>query len=331
MTLTAFLFRVRRRLYGYYLRTICKKDFLQYCRYYASYRHSLQHSASAHYHNYIAARPNPGAGIGHQMANWMAGYHLSKLLGLGFAHIPFSNLQHPFKPTAWDTFLGFGHEETTYASLRSKGYKRVLLPRFDLNVPSQLHVIKQIVASYADQKVVFLCEQDQFYRDLQTLIPDIQHKFYAAPARKTDTLIFDPQHCNVAIHVRRGDIMADLSHPNLAIRYLSNNYFQRVLHQTLQHIQSDKPIHVYFFSQGKPEDFPEFSTYPNLHWCFDMDAMTSFLHMVYADVLIPSKSSFSYKPALLNRGIKVSPQNFWHGYPKDKNWWMADDEGKLIR
>ena len=59
-------------------------------------------------------------------------------------------------------------------------------------------------------------------------------------------------------------------------------------------------------------------------------AVDSFLHMVHADLLITSKSSFSYKPALLNRGIKVSPRNFWHGYPDSEDWVMADDEGEVL-
>lgn len=55
-----------------------------------------------------------------------------------------------------------------------------------------------------------------------------------------------------------------------------------------------------------------------------MNSQDSFLHMVYADCLITSKSSFSYKPALLNKGIKVCPKDFWHGYPNTKDWLLID-------
>ena len=51
----------------------------------------------------------------------------------------------------------------------------------------------------------------------------------------------------------------------------------------------------------------------------------TFLHFVYADLLITSKSSFSYKAALINRGIKLCPKQFWHKYPKNnKNWVLID-------
>ena len=70
-----------------YFNYIHKKTFLEYCSYYVSYRHSRKHEGDGKHINYIAARPNPGAGIGHQMANWMAGYHLAKALKFKFAHI----------------------------------------------------------------------------------------------------------------------------------------------------------------------------------------------------------------------------------------------------
>lgn len=60
-----------------------------------------------------------------------------------------------------------------------------------------------------------------------------------------------------------------------------------------------------------------------------MNAKDSFLHIVYADVLITSKSSFSYKPALINRGLKICPENFWHGYPKSDDFVLTDEEGRF--
>lgn len=329
MNKAEFLYKLRRKIYLFYFNQIHKLPFISYCKFYASYRHSLKHVGNEANVNYIAARPNPGAGIGHQLANWMAGYHLAKEFGLKFANIPFTRYHHPNVPTLWNDFFGFGIGEAKYKDLLQQGYKKILLPQFSELLPGQIDVIKKIIASYTDEKVVFLCEQDQFYRDLHTLIPDLQQKFYAAPARKLDKLIYDKNNFNIAIHVRRGDIMADPSNPNLAMRYLSNDYFQKVLGHVIGMLKTDKPVHIWFFSQGKPEDYPEFAHFPNLHWCMDMGAQESFLHMVYADVLITSKSSFSYKPALLNRCIKVCPENFWHGYPDSNDWVMVDNHGNV--
>jgi len=40
---------------------------------------------------YYTAVPNRGAGIGHQLANWIAGYWFACQFGLEFAHTPFAS------------------------------------------------------------------------------------------------------------------------------------------------------------------------------------------------------------------------------------------------
>lgn len=274
---------------------------------------------------YFTAIPNPGAGIGHQIANWIAGYWFSKQFELNFAHIPFSS-------NKWEHFLGFGTNEITVAELvKNQGYKKVKLPLFDEKNQEDIALTRKIIKSYADKKVVFIAEQDQFYKDQIGIIEDIQTKFYNAGARKTKQLVYNQDYFNIAIHVRRGDIVQNTKkeNANLTMRWLDNSYFETILEQVLNKIKTDKEVHVYLFSQGKKSDLESFKQFPNLHLCLDMGAMDSFLHMVYADVLITSKSSFSYKPALLNKGIKVCPENFWHGYPKTDDWWMVDDLGNL--
>lgn len=289
---------------------------------YRSYWHYLFHKSPTDKNTtcYYAARPNPGAGIGHQMANWIAGLWYAKQFGLKFAHLPFSTPQ-------WEEFLGFGIGEKTVRELKQQGYKTRKLPLFNEKNAIEKELNRKIIQSYAGKKVVFVAEQDQFYRDQYGVMDELKRKFYQAPARKKDHLIYSSENFNIAIHIRRGDIMADPTNPNLVMRYLSNDYFEKVLRQVLENIHTTKPIHIYYFSQGKPEDYPEFAHFHNLHWCLDMNAQDSFLHFVYADLLITSKSSFSYKPALLNNGIKVCPRNFWHGYPDSKDWILCENDG----
>ncbi|WP_034919515.1 hypothetical protein [Gillisia sp. CAL575] len=275
--------------------------------------------------NYFSAVPNPGAGIGHQMANWIAGYWFARFFGLKFAHIPFSS-------TKWEDFLGFGENEITVKQLvKKQGYKKVLLPLFDETSAKEIEVIEKIITSYKGRKVVFIAEQDQFYRAQHGVIDDLQRKFYSSSSRQNDNLIYSKNEFNVAIHVRRGDIVIgqENQNPNLLMRFQDNAYFEKVLMKVLNNIETEKPVKIYLFSQGEKKDFSEFQKFRNLKFCLDMTAVDSFLHMVYADLLITSKSSFSYKPALLNKGIKVCPRNFWHGYPKGKDWILADDDGTI--
>lgn len=274
---------------------------------------------------YFAATPNKGAGIGHQMANWIAGYWFAKLFNLKFAHIPFSN-------NSWETFLGFGEDEVSVTDLVDKqGYKKIKLPLFDEYNDSEVDLIKNIINSYQSQKVVFIAEQDQFYENQYGNINELKKKFYSAKSRKNDTLIYSKENFNIAIHVRRGDInIGQLNkNPNLLLRWQDNDYFIKVLENVIEKINPSKPIKIFLFSQGKKSDFIEFSKFEDIEYCLDMGAKDSFLHMVYADLLITSKSSFSYKPALLSNGVKVVPNNFWHGYPNHKDWIIADENGNL--
>ena len=214
--------KIKRKLWSILVSHTRYKKLYPYI--YRSYWHFLFHKSNKVINttSYYSARPNPGAGIGHQIANWIAGYWFAKQFGLKFAHIPFSTKK-------WDDFLGFGNGEPLVSELKRQGYKIRRLPLFSEENADEIQLNRQIIQSYTGKKVVFMAEQDQFYKDQYGIMEDIQRKFYTAPARKDNHLIYSKNHFNIAIHVRRGDIMADPNNPNLTMRYLSNDYFEKVL------------------------------------------------------------------------------------------------------
>ena len=296
---------------------------------YRSYWHSLlfgKNNASvlAGGGRYFSAIPNPGAGIGHQLANWIAGYYFAGFFNLKFAHIPFSSAE-------WEVFLGLGDSEEKLADLTRSGYKRVALPLFNEYSSDEINIIKRIIASYTRKQVVFIAEQDQFLRDQFYVIDKLKRGFYNAPARLDDSLIYNNDFLNIAIHVRRGDIVQSSSsnNANLTMRWQDTTYFEKVLEALLREIKIEKPVAIYIFSQGTADEFAAFRSFKNVHLCHEMGAKETFLHMVYADILVTSKSSFSYKPALLNNGLKLVPSNFWHGYPSEPDWILVDEDGSF--
>lgn len=273
---------------------------------------------------FFTARPHYFAGIGHQMANWISGYWWAEQLGLKFAHMPFSTKK-------WEDFLGFGFDEVNVAELRQIGYKFKRLPAFHEKDVNSINLVKKIIASYQGKKVVFWPPQDHSYKNQYGVMKALRRKFNNAPYRKNDILIFDKSHFNIAVHVRRTVIIEgkiiqedDAAH---SLRWLNNDYYEKVLKQILVNIKISIPIDIYIFSTGQADEFAEFSKYGNVHFCTDMDEYSSFLHLIRADLLITSKSSFSYKPAIINDGIKVCPKNFWHGYPETKDWILVDNDG----
>ncbi|MGF7214970.1 hypothetical protein GGR92_001110 [Spirosoma lacussanchae] len=272
--------------------------------------------------NYFTARPHPGAGIGHQMANWIAGYWFAKQFGLQYAHYPFSS-------PAWENLLGFSHNETDVDTLvRLEGRKKIYLPKFDEYNQADIEFIHRIIESYSNEKVVFVAEQDQFYHDQYGVIDELKEKFYINELYHRSKLTYTNDTFNIAIHIRRGDITSGRDqNSNLSMRWQDDDYFENVLSNVLDNLSLNKPISVYLFSQGEKSNFASFDRFKNVNYCLHMGAQESFLHMVYADLLITSKSSFSYKPALLNKGVKVCPRNFWHGYPQTSDWILAEENG----
>ncbi len=294
--------------------------------FYASYRHRNKKPASDADRQtvYITQIPNEGAGIGHQIANFNGGYHYAMLFGIPFAYPGFSNKE-------WERFLGFGEHEVSVKELKQQGYQMRKLPYFNES-EENLAMIRQIIRSYAGEKIILSVELDQFYQKQYEVIPYIKRKFEEASARREDRLIYRKGRISMAVHIRRGDIAA-VGQKNIAAaqgmekRWLSLNYFENIVRQVSEKV-GDR-LDIYLFSQGDKRDYQCFEKYGNVIYCFDMSDRDSFLHMVRADILVISKSSFSYKPALLADGIRICPPEFWHGYPADEKWIVADSEGKI--
>lgn len=274
--------------------------------------------------SYLTQVPNRGAGIGHQMGNWNSGYWFAKRFGVPYAYSAFSD-------PAWEKFLGFGEGEITAEELLRQGYKKRKLPYFEETSIEDMKLIQAMIDSYRGKRVVFFLELDQFYEKQYGAMEHMRKKFYTAPARKDENLIFQNDHLNIAVHIRRGDITAgqETQEEELTKRWLKTEYYVRLLQELLGLLSADVTYRIYLFSQGTESDFPELKEIPNVVYCLDMPAKESFLHMARADVLLTSKSSFSYKPALLSKGIKLCPAHFWHGYPESEDFIIVDEETGL--
>ena len=72
--------------------------------------------------------------------------------------------------------------------------------------------------------------------------------------------------------------------------------------------------------EDRVKSYLKLNQFQNVQFCYNLNQYKTLLHFIYSDLLITCKSSFSYKPALICKGIKVCPKNFWHKYPKGKDW-----------
>ena len=321
-----FVFKLHSKMHR--LLVVSQRERKYYFWLYKSYWHMLFSSSKKTSDNkFLSARPNPGAGIGHQISNWISGYTLAKSWNIKYACIPFSYINNPFVANTWNELLGFSDGEVKIDSLIRSGYKVVLLPLFDENNEKEITVIKKIIDSYQGRKI-FLLEQDQKIAN-DTLCMDDLNKKYRKGHKPSP--LYDKKIINIAIHVRRGDIVqtGKKRNDNLTMRWLDDGYYIKIIDILIELLKSHN-YKIYLFSQGKDSDFACFLKYEKLKLCLDISAQETFKLLTDADVLVMSKSGFSYQAAKLNQnGLLIYPYGFWHNVFDASRTVVPDENGNI--
>jgi hypothetical protein len=147
---------------------------------------------------------------------------------------------------------------------------------------------------------------------------------------RKDTPHFDNRKgvINIAVHVRRGDST------NNARRFVGHTYFVGVLKSITEYLKvHGKKWCIQLYSEGKREDLPEFEQFSNVMYRLNEDHFDTLHHMVCADVLVMSKSTFSYLPALLNNHGTIVYKPFWLLPPKplEHQWIVAHEDGTITQ
>ena len=117
---------------------------------------------------------------------------------------------------------------------------------------------------------------------------------------------------NIAIHIRRGDV-SQYSNNN---RYVDLSYYQNIINKF-----ADKYKNGHFFifteiSNNNKEEFENFiiknkNNNINMKLMADLDILLTLEYLIKADVLVMSKSTFSYIAGLYNNN-EVYYMDFWH-------------------
>ena len=316
--------KVKYLLWTYFVLKKLKNTWI-YFYLYRSFWHSVLNlnfnNISKNQKNYMSIDVDPGAGIGHQLANYNSAIWYAKKFNLIHAHTSFPNKK-------WEKLLGFNYSTICLENLLNKGYKNIRLPIFKEKDLIEISKIKKIIHSYRDQKIIFFLEYNQGYTKQYQVAEILKEKFFSSKKRSKDKLIYNIKDFNIAVHIRAGDIMNNEKLINK--RFLDINYFIKTINESLSIIKTPKKKKIHIFSGCKLDSFSKLTNFKNIKFCHNLNQYKTFLHFVYADLLITSKSSFSYKAALISKGIKVSPKNFWHGYPyNDKKWILTSANGRF--
>lgn len=302
---------------------------------------------------YIISRPLGGScGVGHQAHNWLVAWQLAYHYDLQFVHAPFCGnhtepqIDVPVK--FWEDFLGFGQNEIEESQL-SKHIQHIKLPFLPwkqnlwLNNTCDNTIWKQTIEQHCADNVLFECSKNQFMRLDQ---PGLQHhilkaKYWEAQRKQPRMSIFDNAKLNVAIHIRRGDIIPGTSTQD---RWADIGIYINIINQIHTLCGNCAVFHIY--SDGTHEDLKELIGLPNIVLHLREDVFNTFHHMIIADIFVIGKSSFSALAGYLCNNIKIvqswnsipdHPPSLrrsvgpftWEHLPNNQHFVSMDNTGKL--
>ena len=229
--------------------------------------------------------------------------NFARTCGLTYVHTPFDRIGHADRPMrewidAWEAHFNLGMGEVT-----ARGDNRGIVNLWD---------------GIWDLLPLFGVSIYDLTRAFDATIPEFRRKYYSNKSpRRNEVLI-------VGVHVRRGDITS--SRPD---RWTSTS----LVAETVAKVRAVLDAHftkykICVFSEGDNADFAKLEA-PGTEFFLDADPIWSMQEFIEADILIMSKSSFSYVSALISDGIKIYEP--LEGYPPMSSWVMSDHDERWLR
>jgi hypothetical protein len=209
--------------------------------------------------------------------------------------------------------------------------KLIELPEFEIHIPSNNQnddevygAVDQFIKNNPEKNIAFKINNNRFgdyeYQSSRDwFINAYIHARHIYPI----TLSFNPQKLNVAVHIRRGDLLPGRQFSDLSSRMLPDAWYLKIL-DSLK-LLSKQEIAIHIFSEGRSgcyhseigEPFSWKKHFQNtpfeVHEHIDSDFMSTFHHLLNANILIGSKSGMSHLAATLGRQTKLMP-HMWHSY-----------------
>jgi len=240
-------------------------------------------------------------GIGAQVQAVFSAMLFAQEFGMIYAHTPFGKIVGTDGSSEeWDYFFGLGEGEisTNDLHVESLHVVHVANPLFIRFKDNTLYIVEHC-HSFVDSG----CNSELY----STLLDRFVEKYQSSSKKKYKSF-YDDGKLNIAIHARRGDVYKKGTHSE---RYTDNSYYRILLkkiQRIIDYLGIESSIHLY--SQGSIEDFKELEEFP-IYYHLDECVFTTFNNLVSSDVIVTSKSTFSYCAALLSKSIVIY-EPFWH-------------------
>ena len=231
-------------------------------------------------------------GFGSQLQACLSLIAYCKYKGYEYIHTPMYKMHHNE-----ENMEEFPSYMNNFINLEQKYRSTEQLSNYELSI---LHKTKE--GSFVHGSF----HPEYFYND--EVLSEIREIYYSQPKPYLEYYDLEANMNNIALHIRRGDVCAE-KYPS---RYVCNSKYIEILNK----IDLEYSI-IHIFSEGDPEDFTEISnSFPNNTIIFHLNenVQSTFHALVMADVLVISKSSFSYCAALFNKNVVVANliTSWWH-------------------
>jgi len=215
-----------------------------------------------------------GDGFGAQFQAIMSGFAFARYNACIYRHTAFKSLTHYNHPIEMNNFCGFKSDKDDN-------------PNHKVDITDDY--IKPVHRS---------CTPYIFYT--QDVLDEMRELYMTTEK---------PSECkyDVAIHIRRGDVISNSKIRDIQIRYTSNELYLAVMNFIRKKYNN---ISFCIYSEGNEEDF-ELLKNDDVVFSLNKNIKNTFHEMVTAKILVMAKSSFSYCAALLSQG-EIFYIPFWH-------------------
>lgn len=247
-------------------------------------------------------------GFGAQLQRIIYIYKMSKILNVDYLHTNIITREHGFTEEILNKFNHLIEFKSVHSHSIYKG-NIIYIDKFDND-------IYNYISNYTEtnqEPIIFKINNMHTFFDLNP------HLLISTCDLPIFSWVFDNNHkstiISIAIHIRRGDVSP---HQNPS-RFLNFEYYLQCI-INISKILQDTDYKITIYSENSILN--ELNNYinilnniKNINYNIDGDVIDIFKDFVNSDILITSKSSYSYSAALIKkRGITLYP-SFWHTYP----------------
>jgi len=223
-------------------------------------------------------------GFGAQLQTMVCCILIAEHSGNKYIHTPIKNMEHNYDNE--EDFISKAEE-----CMNLKNNYDCIDDIDNLTLVTKMN-IGQIINTFESNINVYLNSES---------LKNIKKNFWKNKNRN----FFSNDHMNISVHIRRHNKHDNrINGTDTPLEY----YFNLISY--IKQKYSDKKLTFHIYSQNDISDYDKFDK-SNLSFHLNENVFDTFTGLVAADILITSRSSFSYTAAILSDG-EIYYQPFWH-------------------